>query len=108
MSHQTRRGRLKIYFGYAPGVGKTYQMLEHARELQRSGGDVIIGVLEPHGRSDIREAAAAFERIPMLLISSRGGAEEMDVDAILRRAPETCVVDELAHSNVPGSPRLKR
>jgi magnesium transporter len=108
MSHQKSQGRLKIYFGYAPGVGKTYQMLEHARQLQQSGGDVVIGLLEPHGRSDIREAAAAFEQIPMLLISSRGGAEEMDVDAILRRAPQACVVDELAHSNVPGSPRAKR
>jgi magnesium transporter len=108
MSHQKSQGRLKIYFGYAPGVGKTYQMLEHARQLQQSGGDVVIGVLEPHGRSDIREATAAFEQIPMLLISSRGGAEEMDVDAILRRAPQACVVDELAHSNVPGSPRAKR
>jgi magnesium transporter len=102
------RGNLKIYFGYAPGVGKTYQMLEDARELLQAGGDVVIGVLEPHGRGDVREAAAAFEQIQMLQVSLRGGAKAMDVDAILRRAPKTCVVDDLAHSNVPGSPRQKR
>jgi magnesium transporter len=83
-------------------------MLEDAHELLQSGRDVVIGVVEPHGRGDIQEAAAAFEQIPMLHVSSRGGANELDVDAVIRRAPKTCVVDELAHSNVPGSPHQKR
>lgn len=109
MSHPKHRGRLKIYFGYAAGVGKTYQMLDDARELRARGVDVVIGFLEPHGRADILNQARALEAIPLMRVPYRGSsAGEMDTDAILRRIPGTCVVDELAHSNVPGSVRPKR
>ena len=109
MSHQTRRGYLKIYFGYAPGVGKTYQMLQEARELNARGVDVFIGFLEPHGHEDIIKEMEGLERVPLMRVAHRSGAtEEMDVDAILRRGPRTCVVDELAHSNAFGSARQKR
>jgi len=108
MSHQTRRGHLRIYFAYAAGVGKTYQMLEDARGLKSRGVDIVAGFLEPRGRGDILEAAEGLETIPRLSVAWRGGtAEELDVDAILQRRPQTCVVDELAHSSV-GSSRHKR
>ena len=109
MNHLTAHGRLKIYLGYAPGVGKTYQMLEDARELKARGVDLVIGVADPRGRNDIRHQLEALQTIPLLAITHRGGtSEELDVDAILKRSPRVCVVDELAHSNAPGSPRQKR
>ncbi len=109
MALETRRGRLKIYFGYAAGVGKTFQMLEDSRELKARGGDVVLGFLAAHGRGDIVKLSDGLEQVHPLRIARRGGAaEEMDVDAIIRRRPEICVVDELAHSNAPGSPRQKR
>jgi magnesium transporter len=109
MSEAARRGRLKIYFGYAAGVGKTYQMLEDARALKAHGVDVVIGFLSPRGRPDIVSGTQGLETIPAALVASRGGAaEEMDAGGILRRAPQACVVDELAHSNAAGSPRAKR
>ena len=108
MSHQTQRGHLRIYFGYAAGVGKTYQMLDDARGLKVRGVDVVIGFLEPRGRGDILGAAEGLENIPLMRVAWRGGtAEELDVDAILQRRPQTCVVDELAHSCL-GSSRHKR
>jgi magnesium transporter len=103
------RGRLKIYFGYAAGVGKTYQMLQDSQALKARGVDVVTGFLAARGRPDIVSAAEGLEAIPAARVICRGGAaEEMDVDGILRRRPQACVVDELAHSNVAGSPRAKR
>jgi two-component system sensor histidine kinase KdpD len=102
-------GKLKIYLGYAAGVGKTYQMLEEAQELKRQGHDVVIGYFEPHGRKDTIARTEGLEIIPRRKIDYRGALfEEMDPDAILRRHPEICVVDEFPHTNVPGSDRLKR
>jgi magnesium transporter len=109
MTHVTVGGHLKIYLGYAPGVGKTYQMLEDARELKARGVDLVIGCVEAHGRSDIRERLEGLKVAPLKQVVHRGGtAEELDVEAILRWSPRVCVVDELAHSNAPGSPRQKR
>lgn len=104
-----RRGRLKVYLGYAAGVGKTYQMLADAQELARSGADVVIGYFESHGRTDTILRSQGLEIVPRRQIEYRGAIfEEMDVDAILRREPRVCLVDELAHTNVPGSGREKR
>ena len=109
MSHVTVGGHLKIYLGYAPGVGKTYQMLEDARALKARGVDLVIGVVESHGRNDIREQLEGFHTVPLTKVVHRGGAaEELDVAAVLARSPRVCVVDELAHSNAPGSERQKR
>ncbi|MGD1100500.1 MAG: histidine kinase [Terriglobia bacterium] len=106
-SHQ--RGRLKVYLGFAAGVGKTYQMLEDAHELVKRGVDVVIGYLEPHGRKDTIAQAQGLELIPRCKMAYRGAVfEEMNMPAILERHPEVCVVDELPHTNVPGSCHLKR
>ena len=104
------RGRLKVFLGYAAGVGKTYQMLTEARELKRRGVDVVIGYFEPHGRKEtIALSEGAREPFRGRVVEYRGARfEEMDTDAILRRHPEVAVVDEFPHTNVPGSPRLKR
>ena len=102
-------GRLRIYLGYAAGVGKTYQMLEEAQEMKRQGADVVIGYFEPHGRKDTIAKAEVLETIPRRKIEYRGTSfEEMDTEAILRRRPRLCIVDEFPHTNVPGSPRAKR
>ena len=102
-------GRLKVYLGYAAGVGKTYQMLVDARELKRQGKDVVIGYFEPHGRADTIAQTSGLELTTRRRIEYRGAwFEEMDTDAILRRAPQICVVDEFPHTNVPGSERQKR
>ncbi|HTQ53743.1 MAG TPA: sensor histidine kinase KdpD [Bryobacteraceae bacterium] len=103
------RGRLKIFLGYAAGVGKTYQMLDEAQELRRKGVDVVIGYFEPHGRQDTIAKTEGLEVVPRKKIEYRGSVfEEMDVDAILRRKPAVCLVDEFAHTNVPGCNCLKR
>jgi len=103
------RGRLKVYLGYAAGVGKTYQMLADAQELSHTGVDIVVGYFESHGRSDTILKSQGLEVIPRRQIEYRGAIfEEMDVDAILRREPRVCLVDELAHTNVPGSGREKR
>jgi two-component system sensor histidine kinase KdpD len=103
------KGRLKIFLGYAAGVGKTYQMLDEAQELRRKGVDLVVGYFEPHGRQDTIAKTANLEFIPRRKVEYRGSVfEEMDVDAILRRKPAVCLVDEFAHTNVPGSARLKR
>jgi two-component system, OmpR family, sensor histidine kinase KdpD len=103
------RGRLKVYLGYAAGVGKTYQMLGDAQALKQQGQDVVIGYFEPHGRADTIAQTSGLESIPRRRVEYRGAAfEEMDTDAILRRAPKVCVVDEFPHTNVPGSDRQKR
>jgi two-component system, OmpR family, sensor histidine kinase KdpD len=104
-----RRGRLKIYMGYAAGVGKTFKMLEDAHELRAAGVDVAIGYFESHGRGETIEKAAGLELIPRRVIEYRGSVfEEMDTEAILARRPAVCVVDEFPHTNVPGSARAKR
>ncbi len=109
MSPERRRGRLKMYLGYAAGVGKTYQMLEDAQELRRQRVDVVVGYFEPHGRQETIARLEGLELIPRKIIDYRGTRlEEMDTEAILRRQPAVAVVDEFAHTNVPGSPRLKR
>jgi two-component system sensor histidine kinase KdpD len=103
------RGRLKIYLGYAAGVGKTYQMLDEGQTLQREGREVVIGYFEPHGRKDTIAKTEGLELIPRRSIEYRGSVfEEMDVPAILARRPEICLVDELPHTNVPGAERAKR
>jgi two-component system, OmpR family, sensor histidine kinase KdpD len=100
---------LKVYIGAAPGVGKTYQMLEDANLLKKQGVDVVIGLIDTHGRKETEAQIKDLEIIPRRAIPYRSVTlEEMDVDAILKRHPETCVVDELAHTNVPGSRNRKR
>jgi two-component system sensor histidine kinase KdpD len=95
--------------GYAAGVGKTYQMLDEGQELRRKGLDVVIGYFEPHGRQDTIARTEGLETVPRREIVYRGTTfQEMDTDAILKRKPEVCLVDELAHTNVPGLERTKR
>jgi two-component system sensor histidine kinase KdpD len=104
-----RRGRLKVFLGYAAGVGKTYQMLMEARHLKEQGVDVVIGYFEPHGRKDTIALTEGLETIPRRIVEYRGAKlEEMDPDAILRRHPRVVVVDEFPHTNAPGSERSKR
>ncbi len=103
------RGKLKIFMGYAAGVGKTYKMLEEGHELASRGVDVVIGYLEPHGRADTIAKAEGMEIIPRRIISYRGSTfEEMDSKALLARHPRVCLVDEFPHTNVPGAERSKR
>jgi two-component system sensor histidine kinase KdpD len=103
------RGKLKIFMGYAAGVGKTYKMLEEAQELKAQGVDVVIGYFEPHGRADTIAKTEGLESIPRKRIDYRGSIfEEMDTEALLARHPQVCVVDEFPHTNVPGMERLKR
>jgi two-component system sensor histidine kinase KdpD len=106
---EQKRGRLKIYMGYAAGVGKTFKMLEDAHDLRAAGVDVAIGYFESHGRSETIEKAEGLELIPRRKLEYRGAVfEEMDTDAILTRHPAVCAVDEFPHTNVPGSTRTKR
>ena len=108
MADRPLQGKLKIYLGYAAGVGKTYQMLEEAQEMKRRGQDVVIGYFEPHGRLDTIARTEGLEIIARRKIDYRGtGFEEMDTDAILTRRPQVCVVDEFPHTNVPGSEKNK-
>lgn len=104
-----RQGKHKIFIGMAPGVGKTYRMLEEAHALKQEGIDVVIGLLETHGRKETAQKAAGLEIVPRMEIP-RGGLTltEMDTEAILGRSPQLVLVDELAHTNIPGSPRSKR
>jgi two-component system sensor histidine kinase KdpD len=103
------RGRLKVFIGMAPGVGKTYRMLQEGRAEADSGRDVVIGYLEPHGRSETLEQAEGLETIPRREVSYRGKhLEEMDLPAVLARKPELCLIDELAHTNAPGVEHEKR
>ena len=99
------RGRLKVFLGYAAGVGKTYQMLTEAHEIKRQGVDVVIGYFEPHGRKETIALSDGLEPAPRKVLEYRGSEfEEMDTDAVLRRRPQVAVVDEFPHTNVPGSP----
>lgn len=104
-----KRGRLKIFLGYAAGVGKTYQMLCEAQRLKREGQDVVIAYFEPHGRKDTIAQTEGIETVPRRLVDHRGAKfEDMDTDAVIARHPQVAVVDEFAHTNVPGSERAKR
>jgi two-component system sensor histidine kinase KdpD len=106
---QKTRGIFKLFLGYAPGVGKTYSMLSEAARRKSRGEDVVIGVVETHGRKVIGELAAQLETVPRRKIEYKGTVfEELDVDAILARKPEVVLVDELAHTNIPGSKHRKR
>jgi two-component system sensor histidine kinase KdpD len=108
-SSPPKRGSLRIFLGYAAGVGKTYAMLEEAQRRRAAGVDIVIGYFEPHGRKDTIQKTEGLEIIPRRILSYRGTAfEEMDTEAILARRPQVCAVDEFAHSNVPGSQRAKR
>jgi two-component system sensor histidine kinase KdpD len=103
------RARLRIYIGAAPGVGKTYEMLQEAHALRARGLDVVVGFVETYGRSETEAKLKNLEVIPRRRIEYRGVTmEEMDVEAIVSRRPQVCVVDELAHTNVPGSRHTKR
>jgi two-component system sensor histidine kinase KdpD len=103
------KGTLKLFLGYAPGVGKTYGMLSEAIRRHGRGEDVVVGVVETHGRKSIAELAAQLEAVPRRKIDYKGTVfEEMDIDGILRRHPQVVLVDELAHTNIPGSKHRKR
>ncbi|MEH1803856.1 universal stress protein [Nostoc sp.] len=104
-----RRGKHKIFIGMAPGVGKTYRMLEEGHAFKQEGIDVVVGLLETHGRKETAEKAEGLEIIPRKKYP-RGELTltDMDTDAILKRSPQLVLIDELAHTNVPGSPREKR
>ena len=106
---RARRGGLKLYIGFAAGVGKTYRMLEEARALKKRGVDVVLGYVETHGRAETEALIGELEVVPRRRVEYRGvPVEEMDLDAILARKPEICIVDEIPHTNVPGSKNKKR
>jgi two-component system sensor histidine kinase KdpD len=103
------RGRLRLYLGMAPGVGKTYRMLEEGHRRGGRGTDVVVGFVEAHGRPLTTALVDGLEVVPRRMISHRGmTVEEMDTDAVIARRPTVALVDELAHTNAPGSPREKR
>ncbi len=106
---ERRRGRLRVFLGAAPGVGKTYAMLDEARRRAERGTDVAVAVVETHGRERTAERLAGLEVLPRRVVEHRGHElAEMDLDGVLRRHPEVAVVDELAHTNAPGSRHAKR
>jgi two-component system, OmpR family, sensor histidine kinase KdpD len=103
------RGRLRVYLGMAPGVGKTYRMLEEGHRRRERGTDLVVGFVEAHGRPHTAELLTGLELVPRRHLEYRGVVvEEMDTDAVIARAPTVALVDELAHTNVPGSARPKR
>src|SRR3954453_23928806 len=97
----SRRGELRIYLGMAPGVGKTFAMLGEARRRLDRGTDVVVGLVETHGRAKTASLLDGLEVVPRRVVP--GGLDEMDVDAVLARKPAVALVDELAHTNAPGS-----
>src|SRR6188474_2293785 len=106
---KARRGRLRIYFGASAGVGKTWAMLTAAQREREAGRDVLIGVVETHGRSETAALVTGLARLPLRDIAYRGHTlAEFDLDAALARKPAVLLVDELAHSNAPGSRHAKR
>jgi two-component system, OmpR family, sensor histidine kinase KdpD len=106
---EKKAGVFKLFLGYAPGVGKTYNMLSEAIRRHRRGEDAVIGVIETHGRKGIAELATQLEAVPRRKLEYKGTVfEEMDVDAILARRPQVVLVDELAHTNIEGSKHKKR
>lgn len=106
---EKKRGVFKLFLGYAPGVGKTFSMLSETLRRKNRGEDAVIGIVETHGRQGIVELAAQLEAVPRKKIEYKGTLfEEMDVDAIIARRPALVLVDELAHTNIPGSKHRKR
>src|SRR5262245_17219756 len=106
---RAKRGRLKVYIGSAAGVGKTYQMLEEAHALQKRGVDIVLAFVETHGRADTARLIEGLEVVPRRRVEYRGVAvEELDLDAVLARKPAIAVVDEIPHTNAPGSQNKKR
>jgi len=106
---EKKTGIFKLFLGYAPGVGKTYNMLSEAIRRKRRGEDVVIGVVETHGRKGIAELVSQLEQVPRRKLEYKGTVfEEMDIDAILARKPQVALIDELAHTNVEGSKHKKR
>ncbi len=104
-----QRGRLKIFFGASAGVGKTFAMLQAARKLSEEGTDVVVGVLETHGRDETARLLAGLEVLPQKSVDYRGRVlREFDLDGMLARKPAVALIDELAHANVPGMRHLKR
>ncbi len=109
MIRKSQRGRLKIYLGYGPGVGKTYQMLTEGRRLKGDGIDCVVGIVETHGRAETAKLVEGLDVVPRRTMEYHGiGIDEMDIDAILRRKPQVVLVDELAHTNAPDSRNPKR
>lgn len=109
MIRRQERGRLKVYLGSSAGVGKTYSMLREGNRLKSQGVDVVVGIVESHGRAETAEQVGDLEIVPPREVGYRGVTlREMDLDAILARRPSVCLVDELAHTNVPGSRHPKR
>jgi two-component system sensor histidine kinase KdpD len=109
MVDESERAKLRVYIGAAAGVGKTYQMLEDAHELKKQGIDVVVAVVETHGREETKEQIKDLEIIPPKKIEYRGAVfDEMDLDAVIRRKPAVAIVDELAHSNLDGVKNPKR
>ena len=109
LAGRVRRGRYTIYLGMAPGVGKTYRMLQEGQAELEAGRDVAIGVLETHGRDATARAAEGLQVLPRRRVTHRDlQLDEMDLPGILRRKPELCLVDELAHTNAPGTEHPKR
>lgn len=108
-SPSKKKGIFKLFLGYAPGVGKTYNMLSEGIRRHSRGEDVVIGIVETHGRAGIAELARRLPDVPRRQIVYKGTAfEEMDIDAILARQPQVAVIDELAHTNIDGSKHRKR
>src|SRR5688500_9862911 len=106
---EVRRGRLTVYLGAAPGVGKTYAMLGEARRRCDRGTDVVVGYVETHGRANTEAQIEGLEVIPRRVLRHKGSAfTEMDTEAVIARRPKVVCVDELAHTNVPGSRHEKR
>src|SRR5512134_44432 len=106
---RAKRGRLKLYIGYAAGVGKTWQMLEEAHALKRRGVDVVGALIEPHQRAETAALIGDLELVPRRRVEHRGVVvEEMDLEAVLARKPAVAIVDEIPHTNVPGSKNRKR
>lgn len=106
---RSQRGKLKVYLGYGAGVGKTWQMLKEGHRLKNEGIDAVVGLVETHGREETAQLIEGLEVVPRRQVQYRGiTIEEMDLDAVLARRPEVALVDELAHTNVPGSKNAKR
>lgn len=107
-SQESKKGKLKIFLGYAPGVGKSYAMLNNARALQKDNKDVVVGLLVSHGRADTQALLEGLEIMPLKKVNYRGRVfEELDIDAIKARKPDVVIVDELPHSNLPTSRNKK-
>jgi two-component system, OmpR family, sensor histidine kinase KdpD len=106
---QEGKGNLKIFLGFAPGVGKTYRMLQEARQLKQKSVDVVVGVVDTHGRKDTEKLLEGLEQIPERKVNYKGHELlDMDMDAVLMRLPELVIIDELAHTNAPGGHNEKR